>query len=61
MKIILANNMGIGFWSPDELICENINVYFGDKIVNLLNENLDNEEYLYKLVDDNYKLYEGSY
>ena len=51
--------MGIGFWSPDELICENVNPYFGDKLVELLNKNLENEEYWYKLVDDNYKLYEG--
>lgn len=62
MKIIKVDNFCRDN-RDDVLIAENIkNKYYGEKIVNLLNskESVDSEDY-FKLVEDDYKLYEFEY
>lgn len=58
MKIIIKDNFDRDNVS-DVLVCENINKEFGEKIVNLLNiKESDNSPYFFKLVENDYKLYE---
>lgn len=43
----------------DILICETINEYYGNKVKDLLiNDMSEHDKYYYKLVKDDYKLYE---
>lgn len=60
MKIIAVDNLNRD-WIPDKLICENINAYYGRMIVDLLNEGYASPSSMnfYKLVQDDYPLYEG--
>lgn len=58
MKIICVNNFAREDIS-DELICENVNKYYAEDIVNFLNKKFSGESApdFFKAVDDNYKLY----
>lgn len=58
MKIIRKDNYDRD-WISDKLICEKVDSYLGEKIVNFLNEKYggDNSDAFYDLVEDNYKLY----
>lgn len=59
MKIISIDNFDRESVS-DKLICENVSKHYGEIIVDLLNENYSGENSLsyYKLVEDDYVLYE---
>lgn len=58
MKIICVDNFNRDYKS-DELVCENINEYYGKYIVNQLNTyfNGENSPLYFKLVPDDHKLY----
>lgn len=58
MKIICVDNFARET-HDDVLVCENVNHFYGQFIVNMLNEKLSGElssDY-YRLVEDDYKLY----
>lgn len=59
MKIICVDNFAREDRS-DQLVCENVSEYYGKIIVDSLNNKLSGEHSpdFYKLVPDNYKLYE---
>lgn len=61
LKIICVDNYDRELYS-DRLICENINPYYAEMIVNYLNDKAgeDSQDY-YKAVDSNYKLFEAIY
>ena len=58
MKIISSDNFGREHIS-DKLVCENINKFYGEKIVEFLNKSFsgDYANNYYNLVEDNHKLY----
>jgi hypothetical protein len=57
MKIIGVDNFNTELVS-DILVCENVNVFFGELIVKLLNKHTpENSATFYKLVEDDYKLF----
>ncbi|MOA61330.1 hypothetical protein D3C78_1864400 [compost metagenome] len=58
MKIINADNFDRDSIS-DKLVCENISEYYGEIIVDFLNDRFsgDNSSDFYKVVDDDHKLY----
>lgn len=58
MKIIRKDNYDRE-WISDKLICENVDSYLGEKIVDFLNDKYggDNSDNFYDLVEDNYELY----
>jgi hypothetical protein len=58
MKIVCTDNFDREIIS-DTLVCENINKYHGERIVEFLNENDsgNNSPNFYTLVEDDYKLY----
>ncbi|RXZ78039.1 hypothetical protein EBB07_28700 [Paenibacillaceae bacterium] len=60
MKIIKTDNYDRDSVA-DILIAENINTYYGEKMVDLLNDKFSGEgsSDFYKLVEDNYKLWRG--
>jgi hypothetical protein len=59
MKIICAKNDNQANHISDELICENINLYYGKIIVTFFNEkHIDYTYDFYRLVEDDYKLKE---
>jgi hypothetical protein len=62
MKIICAINDGNGKHISDKLICENINLLYGERIVTFFNDNyIGARGYnydFYSLVEDDYKLKE---
>jgi len=60
MKIIATDNFGRDIIA-DQLICENVDEYYGKKILELLNEK-DGGDYAdsyFQLVENDYKLYKG--
>jgi len=58
MKIIIKDNFDRDYIS-DTLVCENVNEYFGSKIVKLLNEREHNGSPNYfTLVSDDYILFD---
>jgi hypothetical protein len=59
MKIIRVDNFDREHVS-DVLVCDNVNEYYGKFIVGELNRNFSGESSpdYYKLVDDNYALYQ---
>ena len=58
MKIICKSNFDLDYIN-DRLVCENINTYYGEKLVDFLNKTLsgDNSHDFYVLVEDDYTLY----
>lgn len=58
MKIICVDNFARET-HDDVLVCENANDFYGEFIVNMLNEKLSGEHSsdYYRLVEDDYKLY----
>lgn len=56
MKIIVTD--GLDNNRQDVLVC-NISDYIGDKVVEFLNKEFNNDMYQYQLVEDNYRLNEG--
>jgi hypothetical protein len=58
MKIINVDNFDRDSVS-DKLVCENVSEYYGEIIVDFLNDRLSSEHStdFYKLVDDDHKLY----
>ena len=61
MKIIAIDNFNREN-VDDMLVAENVNRYYGKLIVDLLNQKFSvNYDWFYKLVDDDYKLYEFEY
>ena len=60
MKIIGKSNFDLETES-DILICENVNEYYGNKMVEYLNSiGGSNSTYYFKKVEDNYVLYDSS-
>ena len=61
MKIICTDNFDRETIS-DKLVCENVNEYYGNLIVDFLNDKLsgDHSDDFYKLVEDGHKLYDTS-
>lgn len=57
MKIIAIDNYARENVS-DKLICKDISQYYRDPIVDFLNST--SKEWFYKLVEDDYKLYDAS-
>lgn len=59
MKIIRVDNFARETES-DSLVAENVNDYYGPKIVKFLNDTLsgDHSSAFFRLVSDDYKLYE---
>ncbi len=57
MKIVKIDNYNRDY-IPDVLICENINKYYGDKVIAALNINPQDSDY-FILVEDTYVLREG--
>lgn len=56
MKIIIINTYASGV-KGDRLLCENIDEYWGKRIVKFLNKNYPpNSDYFSKLVENDYKL-----
>lgn len=61
MKIIRVDNY-CRDTRDDFLVAENVNDYYSEKIVNILNDKEpENSEDYYKSVEDDYKLYEFEY
>jgi hypothetical protein len=58
MKIICVDNFDHEIVS-DYLVCENINMYYGECVVEYLNNKFSGEHLssFYRLVPDNYKLF----
>lgn len=58
MKIICKDNFNRESVN-DKLVCENVSSYYGDLIVNILNEKLsgDHSSDYFELVDNDYELY----
>jgi hypothetical protein len=58
MKIIQIDNFDRDYIS-DVLVCENVNEYYGKKILDFLIKSLSNDtgQNYYRLVEDDYKLY----
>lgn len=57
MKIIGKSNFDDASVN-DILVCDNVNEFFGNKIIDFLNaSNVQDSIYYYKLVSDDYKLY----
>ncbi|PYE51534.1 hypothetical protein DFQ00_102328 [Paenibacillus barcinonensis] len=58
MKIICKDNFNRES-ENDNLICENVSEYYGNMIVDILNEKLsgDHSSDYYELVDNDYELY----
>lgn len=57
MKIIAIDNFDRD-WVSDILVCENVNEYYGKKIVDYLNKEVGgNSQNFYILKEDDYKLY----
>jgi len=58
MKIIQIDNYDRDYIS-DVLVCENVNEYYGKKILDFLIKSLSNDtgQNYYRLVEDDYKLY----
>lgn len=58
MKIICTDNFGRETVN-DRLVCENVNEFYGSKIVEFLNERYsgDYSSDFYRLVNDDYRLY----
>ena len=58
MKIIKVDNFDRET-KDDRLICENVNKFYGEKIVNFLNdtESGDNSPNFYRLVEDDHQLF----
>lgn len=61
MKIVFVDNIGDKSWFSDVLVCENVNKKFGTKIEEMLNNELNDEAYVYLLVEDDYKLYKSDF
>lgn len=59
MKIIGKDNFCRDTVS-DILVCENVNSYYGEKLLNHLKSTLEHDtcDYVYYLVEDDYKLYD---
>lgn len=56
-KIIGVSNFCLDYVS-DRLIADNLNKYYGEKIVKFLEENThENDDYFPRLVDQDYELY----
>jgi len=61
MKIICVDNYDRELYD-DTLIAENVHNCYGEQIVSSLNDNeRDNSEGYFKLVEDDYKLFERDY
>lgn len=56
MKIIAIDNFDRD-WVSDILVCENVNEYYGKKIVDYLNKEVGDSQNFYILKEDDYKLY----
>ncbi|KEK23883.1 hypothetical protein BAGA_05425 [Bacillus gaemokensis] len=58
MKIICVDNFDRDT-HDDKLVCESIDKYYGEVVVNSLNDKLSGEhsDSYFKLVEDDYKLY----
>ncbi len=58
MKIICKDNFDRESVN-DQLVCENVNKFYGEMIVDFLNDRFsgDHSPNFYRLVDDNYRLY----
>lgn len=56
MKIICVDNYDVGN-VPDKLVAENVNDYYGKRIVKMLNSYEPRDSaYYYRLVEDDYEL-----
>jgi hypothetical protein len=61
MKIIAVDNFDRET-SDDRLICENVDIYYANLIVRLLNDSYgDNSDTFFKAVENEYKLYKYEY